>query len=445
VLGQETEPTNMEKTFYIKTLGCQMNVHDSEKIAGILEGQGYRAAAEQDGADLVVINTCSIREKADQKFFSELGKICRTKAEKPDLQVAVAGCIAQQQGRRIRSRFPQVDLVFGPQNIPRLPDLLRNARGRPVATDENPDFHLETVPTRRREVFRAWVSIMYGCDNFCSYCIVPHTRGRERSRPVVDIISEITGLASNGCIEVTLLGQNVNSYGKGLMDGAAFPELLEKVAQIERLKRIRFVTSHPKDLSPELIGSYQRLAKLCSHIHLPLQSGSDRILERMNRRYTVNQYREKVGWLRAARPDIAITTDIIVGFPGETQADFDRTMALVREVGYDGIFAFKYSKRPHTQAVRFDDHVSEEEKAIRLDEVLSVQEDIGEIRNQALVGSKQSVLVEGHVPNETGWLSGRTSGNKIVHFEAPEDVIGNLVSVQITEGYRFSLKGNLIS
>jgi len=434
----------VKETYFIKTLGCQMNVHDSERIAGILEGEGYVPAEDIDGAGLVVVNTCSIREKADQKFFSELGKLCRAKRSRPELRVAVAGCIAQQQGRRIRSKFPQVDLVFGPQNIPRLPELLHDAPRRPIAVDENPDFHLAMVPSRRKESFRAWVSIMYGCDNFCAYCIVPHTRGRERSRPAADVLSEIEALVGDGCIEVTLLGQNVNSYGKGLEARVSFPELLKKVHNINGLERIRFVTSHPKDLSQELAASFTSLDRLCSHIHLPLQAGSNRILQRMNRSYTTGQYLEKVSWLRKARPDIAMTTDIIVGFPGESEADFQETLAMIQEVGYDGIFAFKYSGRPHTSAIGFENQVPESVKAERLDMVLRLQEGIGEARNRTLVGTRQAVLVEGYAVSETGLLSGRTSGNKIVHFEGEPLLLGRLVFLEITEGYRYSLKGILV-
>ncbi|MBI5141241.1 MAG: tRNA (N6-isopentenyl adenosine(37)-C2)-methylthiotransferase MiaB [Nitrospirae bacterium] len=430
------------KTCYIKTLGCQMNVHDSERIAGILENEGYRMVENRDDADLVVINTCSVREKADQKFFSELGRLRKAKEARPDMKIAVAGCIAKQQGSAILSRFPYVDMVFGPQNLAQLPDILKiSSRKTVVRVEDDPEYHLSTVPARRAGGVRAWVNIMYGCDNFCSYCIVPYTRGREKSRPPQEVIAEIRGLAAEGYSEVVLLGQNVNSYGKGLADKTDFPQLLHLAHEIDSIKRIRFATSHPKDMSPGLMEAFRDLPKLCKHIHLPVQAGSNRVLERMNRRYTADDYIEKTMRLREMVPDIAITTDMIVGFPGEEREDFEATVALVRTVEYDGIFGFKYSKRPHTRASGFEDQVSEEEKSDRLNNLLTLQDEICGRKNRALVGTAQEVLVEGRGDDGAGRWTGRTSTNRIVNFDSDADNAGRLIPVIITEGFQHSLTG----
>jgi len=433
----------MDKTCYIKTLGCQMNVHDSERIAGVLKGQGYSLVDAQDRADLVVINTCSVREKADQKFFSELGRLKKVKASRPGLKIAVAGCIAQQQGGKIRSRFPHVDLIFGPQNITLLPEMLRSSETISVATDDNPDYHLQDVPAERTSWPRAWVSIMYGCDNFCSYCIVPYTRGRERSRPAADILDEVRSLVEAGYPEIILLGQNVNSYGKGLDEKVSFPELLKRVHDTPGLKRLRFVTSHPKDLSDGLMEAFRDLPRLCNHLHLPLQAGSDRVLARMNRGYTASDYLSKIARLRSIVPDMAFTTDIIVGFPGEDESDFDETLRMLKAVRYEGIFAFKYSKRPQTRARLFEDQLSDTEKSRRLSRVLEIQDVISEENNKALVGKVQDVLVEGPEGEGGGLYTGRSCGNKIVVFESVTDCTGKIVPVEITEGFQHSLGGIL--
>lgn len=432
------------KTCYIKTLGCQMNVHDSERIAGILENEGYRVIENRDDADLVVINTCSVREKADQKFFSELGRLRKAKNSRPDMKIAVAGCIAKQQGNGILSRFPYVDMVFGPQNLSQLPDILKRSSLKTVVqVEDDPEYHLAGIPARRAGGVRAWVNIMYGCDNFCSYCIVPYTRGREKSRPPQEVITEIRGLAADGYSEVVLLGQNVNSYGKGLADITDFPRLLHLAHEVEGIKRIRFATSHPKDMSPGLMEAFRDLPKLCKHIHLPVQAGSDRVLERMNRRYTAADYIDKTRRLREMVPDIAITTDMIVGFPGEEREDFEATVSLVRAVEYDGIFAFKYSKRPHTRAADFEDQVSEDEKSDRLNTLLMLQDEICGRKNRELVGTFQEVLVEGLADDGSGRWTGRTSTNRIVNFPSVTDDSGKLISVRITEGFQHSLIGAL--
>ncbi len=426
-----------------------MNVHDSERMAGVLEGEGYRLVTSQESADLVVINTCSVRDKADQKFFSDLGRLKKVKALRPEMKIAVAGCIAQQQGREIQSRFPHVDVILGPQNIATLPELLAKTSSCVVATGENQDYHLKKVPAIRAGGHRAWVPVMYGCDNFCSYCIVPYTRGREQSRPVKDVVDEVLSIADQGYSEITLLGQNVNSYGKGLSEGMDFPTLLEHIHSVDGIKRIRFVTSHPKDLSNRLMESFSNLPKLCNHMHLPVQAGSDRVLERMNRGYTTSEYLDKIERLRKLVPDMAFTTDIIVGFPGEEESDFEETIKVVRTVEYDGIFAFKYSKRPHTRARLFNDQVPEKERGRRLNMILSIQDEISHQKNRALVGTVQEVLVEGggSAPNGEGFIThhmGRTRTNKIVHFESENNLAGKLVPILIVEGFKHSLKGRVL-
>ena len=344
------------KSFHIITFGCQMNEHDSERMTGILEAQGCASASVAGDADMIILNTCSIREKAEQKFYSELGRLKKLKDERPGLKIAVAGCIAQQEGANILSRAPYVDLIFGPSDIARLSLIVDKSLSQPspvIDTTGDPEYHRKRLPATRVDKIKAWVSIMYGCDNFCTYCVVPYLRGRERSRPPEDIVVEVRELAQKGYKEVTLLGQNVNSYGKGLDRNADFPSLLRMVNDIPGIERIRFVTSHPRDLSDGLIAAIRDLPKVCESLHLPVQSGSDRILASMNRKYTRDEYLDKIMKLRDAVPDITLTTDIIVGFPGETEQDFEMTVTLLEEVQYDGIFAFKYSKRPGTAALNF--------------------------------------------------------------------------------------------
>src|SRR5574341_2341840 len=319
------------KSFHIITFGCQMNEHDSERMTGILEARGCASAPDAGAADMVILNTCSIREKAEQKFFSELGRLKKLKDENPNLKIAVAGCIAQQEGGNILSRAPYVDMVFGPSDIARLAGLVDQQHSRQVPlvdTAGDPDYHRKQIPTARGDRVKAWVSIMYGCDNFCTYCVVPYLRGRERSRPPEDIVNEVRDLARKGYKEATLLGQNVNSYGKGLEEDVDFSALLRRVNDVPGIERIRFVTSHPRDLSEGLVAAVRDLPKVCESLHLPIQSGSDSILRAMNRKYTRAEYLDKVRKLRRSVPDIALTTDIIVGFPGESEQDFDLTMKL---------------------------------------------------------------------------------------------------------------------
>lgn len=414
-----------------------MNVHDSEKIAGILQNQGYAIAESPDSADLIIFNTCSIREKAEQKFRSELGKIKLVKRGNPDLKIAVAGCIAQQQGRALLKNNRHVDYVFGPQNIHKLDDLLSHNEGS-VALDENPLISLSDIAALRNDRVKAWVSIMYGCNNFCSYCVVPYTRGREVSRPSKNIIDEISNLALNGFREITLLGQNVNSYSSDMN----FPQLLSSINKINGIERIRFVTSHPRDLSEELVSAIRDLSMVCEHVHLPLQSGSDKILKLMNRGYEIKDYLKKVEMLRSAVPDIAITSDIIAGFPSETSDDHNNTVKAIQHIEFDGIFAFKFSSRKGTKAAEMQGHLDEAIKAERLEEILELQDGITLKKNQMLNETVQNVLVEGREKNSA--ITGRTRTNKIVVFEGSDELTGKLVDVKITKAMKHSLKGKVL-
>lgn len=416
-----------------------MNVHDSEKILGVLEPEGFIQTDNPRSADLIIFNTCSIRQKAEQKFYSELGRIKSYKKINPRLKIAVAGCIAQQEGKNIFKRARHVDFVFGPQNISALKHFV--AEGYvPVATEENPLIAIEDLPARRSTGISAWVTIMYGCNNFCSYCVVPYTRGRERSRPSEHIVAEVSKIAEEGYREVTLLGQNVNSYESDV----DFPGLLRKLDRVGGIERIRFVTSHPKDLSTALINAIKELPKICEHIHLPLQSGSTAILKMMNRRYSFEDYIEKVAALRAEIPDISITSDIIAGFPGETDEDHKLTLKALSEIEFDGIFAFKYSPRPGTKAAIMQGNLAEEMKSERLREILVLQDTITEKKNNVLVGAIQEVLIEGPSENGNGNLTGRTRTNKIVDIWADDIIKGALVDVEIIKGRRHSLEGKLV-
>jgi len=430
----------MSKSFYIETFGCQMNVHDSEKMSGMLKMEGYHETNDPGNADIIVLNTCSIREKAEQKFFSRLGRLKLLKRKRSDLKIAVAGCIAQQQGGKIFQRSPYVDLVVGPQNIHLLAELGRNGL-RTTACHENPQIADFDYVADRKDRVKALVTIMYGCNNYCSYCVVPYTRGREQSRPKEKILVEIRALASKGFKEVTLLGQNVNSY-RGEVE---FPELLRQINEIEGLERIRFVTSHPKDLSDDLIAAIRDLDKVCEHIHLPLQSGSSEILRMMNRRYTYEDYMQKISHLRREIPSIAITTDIIAGFPQEKEADHAMTLRALREVAFDGIFAFNYSPRPGTAAAKFTGQVEEETKSRRLAEIIDLQNLITDEKQKIMENSIQEVLIDSATDDRQQILSGRTRTNKIVNIPGTSPVpISDIVSVRIVKANRHSLIGSLI-
>ncbi|MBI4595391.1 MAG: tRNA (N6-isopentenyl adenosine(37)-C2)-methylthiotransferase MiaB [Candidatus Tectomicrobia bacterium] len=430
------------KTFTIFTYGCQMNKYDSERMAGNLLHQGYLPSQAAEKADLILINTCSVRAKAEQKVYSQLGRLKELKEKNPNLIIAVAGCVAQQEGKRIFKKAPHVNLVLGPGSIGQLPELLQKAgdsADKVLALEQAATFQ-EEQPWRESKI-QAWLSIMEGCNNFCSYCIVPYTRGRERSKASAEITKEINDLGGRGYREVTLLGQNVNSYGRDLEESIDFSDLLTNIHQIEEIKRLRFLTSHPRDLSWKLINTMAMLPKICKHLHLPLQSGSDSILRAMNRGYTSSEYEENVLALRKLVPDVGLTTDIIVGFPGESHQDYLATKRLMESIQFDNIFLFNYSPRPETKAASYPDQVPNEIKNKRFEEILNLQKEITLKRNKALEGTIQEILVEGESKNNCEMLTGHTTNGKIVNFPGSSDLIGELVKVQVIKGGLYSLTG----
>lgn len=438
---------NRDKTYHITTFGCQMNEHDSETMAGMLEDLGFSENPERNSADVVIINTCSVRENADKRFFGTLGQLKKIKKENPDFTVCVCGCMVQQQHiiDSIKSKYPWVDLIFGTHNIHEFPQLLKNVieeREKLVHVWEDGGEIVEGLPAKRLYRHKAFVNIMYGCNNFCTYCIVPYTRGRERSRKPEDIVDEVKRLTADGVREVTLLGQNVNSYrGDGNTD---FADLIYRLQDIEELKRIRFMTSHPKDLSDKLIQAYRDCDKLCNYIHLPVQSGSSRVLEQMNRKYTKEDYLELIEKLRAAVPDIAISTDIIVGFPGETEEDFEETLDLVRTVRYDSAFTFLYSIRRGTPAEHYPDQIPEETKHQRFNRLVEAVNAISAEKNKAYEGRVEQVLVEGISKNDETAYTGRTEGFKLINFPGSADLLGKIIDVKVTAGKTFSLEGQVL-
>ena len=437
------------KYLYIETFGCQMNVHDSEQMAVLLKDIGYKMTEHPDKADLILINTCSIREKAEQKAFSELGRLMMLKEENPNLIIGFAGCLAQHLGAKVHSRVKNVDLVFGTHNIHRLPEMItavQKQRKKITRIDFSSKIHsLNVFAPPPKGSLCAFVSIMQGCDNYCSYCVVPYLRGPEMSRTPDDIMDEIQKLTKHGVKEVTLLGQNVNSYGKKMDHGCNFVSLIKKIEKIDGIERIRFTTSHPKDLSDDLIDCFASVPKLCEHIHLPVQSGSDRILKRMNRGYSSEEYLRKIDQLRDACPQISITSDIIVGFPGETQKDYQETIDMMEKIRFDSVFSFKYSERKGTAAQKLQDQVSEAEKRQRLKELQALQDRHTQEKNSALEASVQEVLVEGRSRNSEQDMMGRARSWRIVNFKGRPDLIGKQVFVEITRGYLHSLRGKMIN
>ena len=452
------------KKIYVYTIGCQMNVYDSDQMVAGLAISGYVPVDAPENADVIMVNTCTIRAKAEQKAFSFLGRMAELKRKNAHLILGVAGCVAQQEGERIFRRMPHVDLVVGTQAIANLPGLIKKIESKrcrivDVAMDQIAREKNEPPMIDGGQGVTRFVTIMTGCDNYCTYCVVPYVRGRETSRPPDEIVKEIEALVSTGVREVTLLGQNVNSYG--LKEGyTTFAGLLQLINTIEGLRRIRFTTSHPKDLSEDLMRAFASLPKLCRHIHLPVQSGSNRILKRMNRKYTANAYLAKIAQLRNLCPDIEITTDIIVGFPGESEADFAATLELIQTVGYDSLFVFNYSDRPQTPASKFNNKVSEPVSNQRLQKVLKLQEQIARAKNESLVGAVKTIMVEGfskrhgvsaNLDQERSieW-TGRTDGQKIVNFDCLEKTMcdqirpGILVNVKIEKAMPHSLWGRLL-
>ena len=439
-----------KKTMFISTFGCQMNAHDSEKILGMLLQMGYEQADEEKNADFIIYNTCCVRENAENKVYGNLGYLKHQKKLNPDMKIALCGCMMQQDIviQTIRKKYKHVDIVFGTFNFYKLAELIyTNIETNAPVFDiwQSHGEIIEDLPTIRKYKFKASVNIMFGCNNFCSYCIVPYVRGRERSRKPEDIIKEITELANDGVKEITLLGQNVNSYGKNLEEKTTFAELLRMVNNIEGIERIRFMTSHPKDLSDELIYAMRDCEKVCNHIHLPFQAGNNEILKQMNRRYTKEHYLELVDKIKAEIPDIALTTDIIVGFPGETEDCVDDTIDVIKKARFSGAFTFIYSKRTGTPAAIMENQVSEQEAKKNFNKVLDALNPIILELNQQRVGKTYKVLAEDVSANDSDYITGRLTDNSLVHFKADKSLIGEIVDVKITGCKTFYLTGELIN
>ncbi len=441
----------MAGKLYIKTFGCQMNEYDSDKIVQALSvSHGLEPTDDPEAADVLLLNTCSVREKAQEKVFSQLGQWRFLKQQRPDLIIGVGGCVASQEGAAIRDRAPFVDLVFGPQTLHRLPQMINTARAKhqPVVDISFPEIEkFDALPEPRADGPSAFVSIMEGCSKYCTFCVVPYTRGEEISRPFDDVLAEVAALAGQGVREVTLLGQNVNAYRGDMNDGdcADLALLLHYVAAIEGIQRIRYTTSHPVELSDSLIQAYAEIPKLVSHLHLPVQSGSDRILAQMKRGHTVLEYKQKIRRLREIRSDLSLSSDFIVGFPGETAADFQATLQLIEELGFDHSFSFVYSPRPGTPAASLPDDVPLAEKKARLAQLQErINAKAAEI-SQSMVGNVQSILVERPAKKDPEQLAGRTENNRVVNFSGSPDLIGHFVAVTITQALPNSLRGVLLA
>ncbi|PKK39255.1 tRNA-i(6)A37 methylthiotransferase [Clostridiaceae bacterium JG1575] len=437
------------KAYYIETWGCQMNEEDSEKLAGMLEQMGYRPVGHPQKAQCIIFNTCCVRENAELKVYGNLGRLKKLKEEHPQTIIAVCGCMMQQKGvgEAILKRYPYVDIVFGTHHAERFPEYLHRAlqSGEQIFEVHEDDGTLsEGVPILRESGLKAYVTIMYGCDNYCSYCVVPYVRGREKSRTSEAILAEIRALVEEGYVEFTLLGQNVNSYGKGLEPYVSFAELLRKVNEVPGVSRIRFMTNHPKDIDEEVIKAMVDCEHITEQIHLPVQSGSSRILARMNRSYTREQYLSLIGRVRSLIPNVAISTDIIVGFPGESEADFQETLSLCEEVGFDAAYTFLYSKRNHTPADRMADQVPEDVKHERFNRLVEVVNRSAAERNAAYLHRVEDILVEGPSKNRPDTLTGRTRSGKTVNFPGDQSLTGTLQPVRITKTNSFSLFGERI-
>jgi tRNA-2-methylthio-N6-dimethylallyladenosine synthase len=455
VIHAEVHPEDLEKfgqgkTYYIQTYGCQMNEHDSEVMAGLLEQMGYEHNEVRNEADVILLNTCAIRENAEDKVFGELGHLKTLKRSRPDLILGVCGCMSQEEAvvNRILAKHQHVDIIFGTHNIHRLPALIKEAHyGKEMVVEvwsKEGDI-IESLPKKREDGLKAWVNIMYGCDKFCTYCIVPYTRGKERSRRPEDVVAEVRDLARQGFKEITLLGQNVNAYGKDFTDlKYGFADLMADMQKID-IPRIRFTTSHPRDFDDHLVEVLARGGNLVEHIHLPVQSGSTEILKRMSRKYSREQYLELVRKIKEAIPNVSLTTDIIVGFPGETDEQFEDTMDLVKEVGYDAAFTFIYSPREGTPAAEMEDNVPEHVKKERLQRLMDLQNKTSLRKNMEMKDHIVEVLVEGESKNNPDVLSGRTRTNKLVNFAGTHDMIGKLVDVKINHPQTWTLRGESVS
>ena len=441
----------MNKKIYIQTYGCQMNQYDSERIFQVMARCGYVPTERMDAADLILLNTCSVRDKAEQKVYSALGSWKEFKQYREGVVIGVGGCVAQQEGANLLKRVPHLDLVFGTHNIHKLPEMVEQveaSRTRLVETAFYRDPAYMEDPDGRTQVHgvKAFVTIMQGCNKVCSFCIVPHVRGRELSRPSANIITEIEALVEKGVIEVMLLGQNVNSYGKLTPGELSFAQLLGRIDAIDGLKRIRFTTSHPQDLSPELTDAFATLENLCEHLHLPVQSGADTVLARMRRGYTRGEYLERIERLRERRPEVALSTDIIVGFPGETDAEFEQTLELLGQVQYDEIYSFSYSPRPQTVSAKiFEDDIPKDVKRDRLNIVQTLQREISLTKNRQRIGDAEEILVDGPSKLKNGQVMGRTRSNRIVNVIGPENLAGRLLPVRITGATATSLLGEAFS
>jgi tRNA-2-methylthio-N6-dimethylallyladenosine synthase len=436
----------VEKYAWIETYGCAQNENDTERLWGMLHEMGYRKTDDVKKADVILYNTCCVRENAELRVFGNIGALAAVKRANPDVIIGICGCMMQQEHivEHIKSRFQHVDIVFGTHTLYRFPQILNEAllsHQRVFDISHEDGTIAEGMPILRDGKYKARVSVMYGCNNFCSYCIVPYVRGRERSRSADEILSEIRALAQEGVSEVMLLGQNVNSYGKDLADELSFAQLLRQVDRIEGIRRIRFMTSHPKDLGDDLILAIQECKHVCPQLHLPVQAGSNRILELMNRKYTREKYLSIIQKVKQAVPDITLSSDIIVGFPGETNADFEETLSLVRTVEFDTLFTFIYSKRRGTPAEKMEDVLTSEEKHKNFERLLEVQNEISLRKNEALVGKTLEVLVEGKSKTNDAVLTGRTPGNKVVNFKGPEEVIGTYQTIRIKRANTWNLIG----
>jgi len=445
VLSEIRNMKNRPHTYHIVTLGCQMNVRDSETMAGFLEEAGMTYEPERNNADFILYNTCCVRENAENRALGNVIWLKELKAQRPDMMIAVSGCMMQEPGMadRVLRQYPFIDLAFGTHNEHQLPQLLLRklqSRRRVVEVWDAPDGIHEEMPARRNSSFQHFVTVMYGCNNFCSYCIVPYVRGRERSRAPEDILNEIRMLADQGAKEITLLGQNVNSYGGG---GDEFARLLRKADRLG-VERIRFMTSHPKDMSDELIACFGELEHLCPQLHLPVQAGNNRVLSEMNRRYTRERYLELVRKIRAVRPDIGLTTDIIVGFPMENYEEFRETVSLMEEVRYDAAFTFVYSPRPGTRAAEMPDPVSAQDKSKWIQELIAVQQQITKDICEQRVGETVPVLVEGDNARDEGWLGGKTPRGHMVNFPGNAELIGKIVPVKILSAGKNTLRGEMM-
>lgn len=439
----------MARKLYIKTFGCQMNEYDSGKMADVLRAShGMETTADPAQADVILFNTCSVREKAQEKVFHDLGRVRHLKQARPGVLIGVGGCVASQEGAAIVARAPYVDLVFGPQTLHRLPELIdaRDASGSAQVDISFPEVEkFDNLPAARVDGPSAFVSIMEGCSKYCTFCVVPYTRGEEISRAFDDVLTEVAELAAQGVKEVTLLGQNVNAYRGRTADAdlADLAQLLEYVSEIPGIERVRYTTSHPREFTPRLVDAYARLPKLVSHVHLPVQSGSDRVLAAMKRGYTVLEYKSIVRRLRAIRPDVSITSDFIIGFPGETDADFDSTLKLIDEVRFDSCFSFLYSPRPGTPAAELADDTPHATKQARLQSLQSRVETHAQQISKAMVGSRQRILVEGPSKRDPDELAGRTDNNRTVNFTGPRRLVGQFIEVTITAALHHSLRGEI--